>query len=222
MAAYFIETQVVLPYITNLPRDVAVNTWHFRAVDGTSPATAAADAATVLTAFYNTLTPTIQSVTIGAYLSAQISRASNACRFKTYDLSDPLPRAPIGNSTWTLVAAGADTSYPAEIALCGSYRAAYSSGIPAASRRGRVYLGPFNTTAPTAASGQPARPSTALQANVAKAMSYIPTRCAATSLTWIQFSRKLQAGNDVVAGWVDDEWDVQRRRGRVATARSTW
>jgi len=221
LAAYIVEAQVSLPYITNLPRDVAVNTFHFRAADGTSTADAAADAAAVLVDFYNEL-DSPQTVSVATYISKYVSRASGSAMIKVYDLSDPLPREPIGTSTFTLDNAGAATSLPMEIALCSSYRSAFLSGVPTASCRGRVYIGPLATTANTASNDLPARPSTAFQTNLALATEGIITACAATDLTWVTWSRTLQRADDVIAGFVDDEWDVQRRRGVDSTARATW
>jgi hypothetical protein len=40
--------------------------------------------------------------------------------------------------------------------------------------------------------------------------------------TWCLYSRKLDLMPEIVGGWVDNAWDIQRRRGYAATSRTTF
>lgn len=44
----------------------------------------------------------------------------------------------------------------------------------------------------------------------------------AASWTWVQYSTKLGVATAVSQGFVDNEWDTQRRRGKRSTARTNW
>jgi len=39
---------------------------------------------------------------------------------------------------------------------------------------------------------------------------------------WIVYSTVDQAGHEVIGGWVDNAWDIQRRRGELSTSRLTF
>jgi hypothetical protein len=105
--------------------------------------------------------------------------------------------------------------------------AAVQSGEVKATRRGRLYIGPLsggvsNSTGSVAdARPSPTQRSTLLQAAVAVATG------AATTPRLAVFSPTLkarggtddEAWNDVVQVWVDDAFDIQRRRGARPTTR---
>lgn len=221
MAAYPVEAQVVMPFSSNLPGDVAVNTFHFRADTGDTPTAVGNSIRSLLTNFYNA-THVSQTLDIANYLGTVISRSANAIGLKLYDLTDTQPRLPFYNSPFTLDSPGVTTSLPNEVALCMSYRSTYLSGVPQASCRGRVYLGPLTTSTSQSGANLPATVLTLFAGNVRWAGSKLQADSQASITPWVVWSRKLQRMDDVVAGWVDNEFDTQRRRGEDATTRQVW
>lgn len=194
-----------LPYTTNIPEDVVTNTLYFSTANTTDPDVHDEIGARVIAAYH----------ILDANLSGLISRAANICSVILYDMSDPEPRAPIATYPFTLAAATTgNTELPAEVALCLSYHGAFESGVPNARRRGRIYLGPFS-----AGSIVLTRPPDALIDACVDFGEALWTPIGATDVQWVQRSETLGVTSQVVGGWVDNEWDTQRRRGRRATSR---
>jgi hypothetical protein len=84
-----------------------------------------------------------------------------------------------------------------------------------------VYLGPFgnsqlgsgNTTQfPTVAAGL----VTAIQTGAAKLSTQV-----AEPVKWVIYSPTDDTARQVAAGWIDNEWDTQRRRQSKPVSRST-
>lgn len=201
-----IRATATLPYTTNIPEDVATNTVYFDCDNSTLPANWNEIAARVIAAYH----------VLDTNLSNLISRGTNICTVTLYDMSDPEPRAPLDIFPFTLANAAAGvTDLPPEVALCASYHSAFVSGIPNPRRRGRVYLGPFSTgsTALT-------RPPDALRLLCVDWAETLWTPIGAADVTWVQRSETTGVTAPVVGGWVDNEWDTQRRRGRRSTART--
>ena len=185
----------------NNPANYATNTWYINADDLT--ALVAAEGAIVQA--YNTMRPAFPTtVQPGGHL------------VKWYNMADPEPRQPVREATWLFVGTLAGNPLPPEVSLCLSFQGLKVSGIPQARRRGRVYIGPLNTTSADASG----RPSLATQANWENAgQDLLDASNAATTWRWQIYSRVDDGFVDVVDGWVDNEFDTQRRRGRTYTAR---
>lgn len=200
-----IHATATLPYTTNIPEDVVTNTLYFSTLNSTDPDNLNEIGARVIAAYH----------IIDTNLHNVLSRAANACRVDLYDLSDPEPRAPIADYTFTLDnAASGVTNLPLEVALCLSYHAAFVSGVPNARRRGRIYLGPFSTGA-----SELTRPPDALIDLCVDFGEALWTPIGASDIEWVQHSETTGLSLEVIGGWVDNEWDTQRRRGRRATSR---
>ena len=204
--AHFLA-QAILGASTALPRDAVVNTFHFTASTGS-----AADCISPIQAFYTAITP---------WYSPAISRGAGESYIVVYNFDDPEPREPEAADLLDLEAAVSSSSLPLETALCLSYRAAYDSGSPDARRRGRIFLGPFVAEA-YGMSGVYPRPATALIDDVTAAASQLLDDMTTAGCLWSVFSRADNAVRSIVGGWVDNEFDTQRRRGRDATARTMW
>jgi hypothetical protein len=208
-----IKAQVVLPYYSALPEDVTSNTFHFFVP--TTPATSAelGEIVNRLDAFYHGFDDR---------LAAVISR-TNGAEVRLYDMADPEPRQPLDPPWGFLIdAAAGGTNLPNELSLVLSFHSAFVSGVPNARRRGRVYLGPFTSTQSDPGSNTAfSRPSATLVSAVAAAAPLLNTQIA-EPLDWAQYSPTNDALLPVVGGWVDNEWDIQRRRGVTATARTTF
>jgi hypothetical protein len=194
--------QVRLQGASMLPEDVYVNTFHFVRLDTLS------EAADVVGPQLNTLYQTL-----GAVIPTYVQRAGEV-RF--YDLADPEPRVPEIRPI-TLPAPSGSATLPFEVALVVSFH-----GTPpvTARRRGRVYIGPLtgsalttggSTTEPTVATATIVSFAAAFQAfldtgNGWSIRSIVPTE------NFVSVDR----------GWIDNEFDTQRRRGHDATERTLW
>lgn len=211
--------QVRLPYTTQLPRDVAVNT--FWTLGGGDRLDQAVEAEVAITRFYNEDNTNNH---LSYWLSPLISRQPGACIIQTYDLADPQPRPPISQVFFQLGAPGTNTSLPMEVALVASFHGEPAAGIRQARRRGRVYLGPLITAAAESGSNQPSRPHSTFIVDVRDACSRLASELNGEddAPQWIVHSRVSSNNAPVIGGWVDNEWDTQRRRGLDPTARTTW
>lgn len=210
-----LRAQVVLPHDSGLSKDVITNTWHFNTYAGT----AAANAQTVrtrLAAFY-TGTPLAEGGPWTAFMGAHLG--PGLITVKVYDLLDPEPRVPVHTGTFDITTEAGGSQLPAEVALCLSFQAQPASGVAQARRRGRVYLGPFDSTA-LAADG---RPGTSVIARIRSAASVLLNANDA-NLRWAVYSKASEpdTGYDVHNGWVDNAWDTQRRRGLAPLTRVTF
>lgn len=187
---------------TLLPRDVMVTTAHYQDQQGTkSPAQAATDwGAAMLT-----------------YLT--LSNAGGTVKIYLEDFNPAAPHVPLavanfGVQTNFFVAAG-----PRELGLCLSYYATQNTKR----YRGRNYI-PYSwiysnmVSKPTTVAERP----TAGMIGSALAFHSIVLRANNTA-GWVHgvashVDKALRLTTDY---WVDDEWDIQRRRGLKGTTRQT-
>lgn len=202
MANY--DLQIKLNMVSVNPEDASTNTWGIIADD---------DAAAILATqsflvFYDT---------IRTGYSNLVSQGPH--EYKLYRRADPPPRAPIYQGPFSFTSAPTGVPLPTEVALCLSFQGARQSGVPQARRRGRVYLGPLATSI----AGTNGRPLPTAITNIRNAAQALLT-ASVTSLSWewSVYSPTSQSATAVTDGWVDDEWDTQRRRGRRSTARVTF
>jgi len=125
-------------------------------------------------------------------------------------------------------------SLPNEVALAVSFHGdlsavgEFGSGgtRPRARRRGRVFIGPLWDGTSASSSGNPARPSATFMEDLRLAADRLMILSDdATTWKWVVPHAAESAGwtsVPVIGGWVDNEFDTQRRRGLVATTRSTF
>lgn len=199
------KVQVTIPMDSGVPEDASVNTWHCDALN--LPA-GYEDFVDDLEAFYQA---------IDVLLSTKVDAAG--IHAKVYRMSDPTPRAPVYEKTFTGITTGTE-AWPPELALCMSFQGARTSGIPQARRRGRVYIGPCSTlqastTDPRISSGS----VTALK-NAGQAL--LLASQASIEYDWCVYSPSDDALVVVDNGWVDNAADVQRRRGLTADSRTVF
>lgn len=215
--------QCELPRSTGLPEDKVVNTFYFEGDFSAATEAAALVCIGRLKTFYGA---------VAQYLSTLVTGVVN---FKAYDLEQSEPRAPIATDTVTLT--GLQTAdFPAEIAVCCSFQGTPASGENQRRRRGRIYLGPTNSTTRGAIVGGDVTVLASARTNITAAMN---TMADQQSPKWAVFSpteagpplgtngaytanQLGEAFNDVTNGWVDDRYDIQRRRGAKATTRTTF
>lgn len=180
--------------------------------------------------YWNTSDPLLLPV-IGATLKAaydlwrpqmgsNVRQTNHVTKF--YDREDPEPRAPVLTYVWSLATAPAGTNLPPEVSLCCSFQGNLESGQPQSRRRGRNYL-PFPSSAALATDGRPA--TTAINAAVAWGDTLLEFSKTPGNPSWVVASSYGVPGEFdtlITNGWVDNEFDTQRRRGRDATARTTF
>jgi hypothetical protein len=198
------RTQATIRTADNVSANYATNTWHVLAPDLVELALWEA----ALTAFYQAVDVRIST----------LAGSTNALQYKHYDLADPEPRAPVLTGQASLSPSG--SPLPPEVALVMSFQAEQSSGVPQARRRNRIYL-PFLNTGSGHTDG---RPASAAVTDVTNAGAALLAASGPTSSDWqwIVYSPTDSTFDLVDNGWVDNEWDTQRRRGRVRTSRTTF
>lgn len=155
-----------------------------------------------------------------AELSTLAAYQFHVCKF--YDMEDPEPRAPVYEATWDFTSAPTGSPLPPEVSLCVSFQGDKMSGQPQARRRGRNYL-PFIEAASCGADGRP--DSACITAAVAWGNTLLTYSATPGAPVWAvnsTYGEPLEFSTEITNGWVDNEFDTQRRRGRVATARTTF
>lgn len=205
MANY--RVMVRLATVSGIPEDSPVNVFHFTSTDIANDDLEIRDA---LVDFYDDL---------NTRFGNQI--AQNGHSIKMYDLADPTPRAPIAEYSWNMTAAPTGDPLPTEIALCLSFQGNRVSGTSQARRRGRVYIGPWaEGQQDTANNGRPSAGT--ITALVTSGDDLLTASQAASTWRWCVWSPTDAAMVQVTNGWVDNAWDVQRRRGVEPTTRETF
>lgn len=140
---------------------------------------------------------------------------------KIYDLNDIKPRPPkYSELQFAEIAAGVvQTLLPEEVAVCMSYEGLHVAGGIIGRRRGRIYLGPLNTSCLDNA--QPYRPlvKPEMASQVCDNANTLMGAALALGFTWVVHSTV--AGTNATLGrvWVDNAFDTVRGRGKDSTAR---
>jgi hypothetical protein len=128
---------------------------------------------------------------------------------KVYDAEKAPPSYPLAEAQ--NVAAAKATGYPRELALCLSYYATWNRpGF-----RGRLYI-PICFLGGTAS----LRPSAGQMTKALQWANVLNTGMPPGTI-WEVWSPTQKRGSGVSNTWVDDEWDIQRKRGLRGTSRQT-
>lgn len=223
------HTVVKFPQISGIPKDAAQNTFSW-IMPGSLLLTDMTEIHSAIQEFYNTAVGAGNP--LASYISDSISRASNAVTMTTYAipaLGGHLG-APVDIATFTLATSVGTSQLPSELAVCLSFHGDYTGLVefaggtrPRARTRGRIYLGPLSTAILTEtrdATTHREAVNAQLRTDLAGAAARLRDR---TASQWAVWSRTtIGACFPVVGGWVDDAFDVQRRRGEAAIARTTF
>lgn len=202
MPSYF--TQVTLWPSNNLLADASTNTW---AVD--------ADDVTALGLFHDELETFYTSIQ-GQYPS--LVRQTDH-EIVSYNRADPTPRAPVLSTKFDFVGSPTGDSLPPECAMCVSFQGNPMSGSNQARRRGRVFIGPLREST-LHTDGRPTAATVTALKNAGQTL--LTNSNSATTWKWQVWSTAGNGDTQITNGWVDNEYDTQRRRGRVATSRTTF
>jgi len=154
-----------------------------------------------------------------SYLSQQI--AQNGHWIKLVDAIGTAPLYPWYESAWSLASAPSGTPLPPEVALCLSFQGERLSGQEQRRRRGRVYFGPLGN----AVVSTNARPAAGFVQDLEDFAIELASELAGLTqpgVLWSVWSTTDTESVAITDGWVDDEFDTQRRRGRAYTTRNTW
>lgn len=202
MADYIV--QVTLKTTSGVAEDFVTNTFSINAVD----APALDDAVDAIWDLYEYMV---------LFFSDNI--VQNGHQIKAYDRADTPPRAPVVDTVRNLPSAPTDDPLPHQLCAVLSFQGGRVSGIPQARRRGRIYFGPLGKTRCDSDGRLTAATVTAL----ATAGDALMT-AGDTSGTWLWdvWSTVNNSATRVTDGWVDNAFDIQRRRGRKTTTRTTF
>jgi hypothetical protein len=202
---------VTIGMIDQNPKNTVVNTWHIHAPSATTTDFDSFRAA--ITAFYDSWSGS---------MSAGVDKA--AFRMRIYKMTDPKPRIPVYDVILNVLTLKGSNFAPSELALVMSFQGIRASGASQARRRNRVYLGPLAVSAIDSSTG---RPLTGFLTNVRSGgAGLLAASTAASGWKWSINSSFLPLDGsqfvNVANGWVDNAFDIQRRRGIDATSRSTF
>jgi hypothetical protein len=222
------RAQVIFTATSGNPQDNVTNTWYF---DGDDPN----DPPGPSDGDYHDGVVSLLNGLYGAVKGYYSDLVQDNPQVKIYDMRDPEPRVPefVGNLTMDIPVIGANFRLPQETCIALSFKAdPVSGGIPAR-RRGRVFLGPLNSSAMGVSGGKTivadaCRAAIAAAAGTMKAGYGLPLDQG--DVQWAIYSRRTDelganvddSFHDVTAGWVDDALDTQRRRGAKPTVRSVF
>lgn len=189
------DIQVVLHNANGLPQDDYVNTLHYEinapdTVEGTCD-----DIKAAYQGFIGFMSDDINGMTIRVY--------------------DPglNPGGPSFTKNYAFAPAIAGGA--SELACCLSYATVDNPDASTPRRRGRIYLGPLSGSA----TGQK-RPITTLRTGVLALGQALAAAGNAGNSTWLMYSQTDGTYSKIESIWVDDAWDVQRRRGLAPTLRT--
>jgi len=202
-----VRYQVSIPAVSTVSEDTVTNTWHFTMTDLNETNSNAVQ--TALVAFYENIDS----------FKGDLQNWASA-RVKMYDMSEPEPRVPYSDELLGTSSAPSGTSLPHEVAACVSFNGAYVSGFSQARRRGRIFLGPLNTTCFTDSTGYLS--ASFLSTTASGAGALLTASNSASDWAWVVYSPTGATSYPVVAGWVDNAVDIQRSRGFKATTRTTF
>lgn len=200
---------------------------------GTPTTTDLTTAANDIWSFYNSVFGGSNS--ISQFLGIQCSRVTNDVIIDVYNVDLLDDRHHLGTPVLTLLktlgAAVTSTALPAEVSVCLSIRSAYGTdpehdGVtrPRAQDRGRIYIGPLDTSAAsstTATGGGNVVVSSALGSQLVTASQGIKTALQGHNWAWAVWSRSDKVFKIVSYIAQDGFFDTQRRRG-PQQALQTW
>lgn len=215
---------------SGLPADVVQGSLYFDR--GTAPGPSDYDALqAVFNGWWNTLASGA-TYKPSEYLQSSVQTGSGVHSLKFYTV--PAARATLGSpvATRSMTVTTVDTgpALPAEIAVCLSYQRAYGSDVefatggtrPRSRDRGRLFLGPLTTRSEvlTTTTNEVRLNQLCADDLAIAAKHWFGAQALASSWVWVQFSPTEWSWDAVTQCWVDNAYDVQRRRGVLATYRN--
>jgi hypothetical protein len=145
-----------------------------------------------------------------AYSQWAVNGLTRQLSVRLYQIGLPKPNRPKAVTVLN-VGQSLEATHPRELACCLSF----TGGSNEPRNRGRLYIPQFLVN-----EGTPGvRPSETERTKVSDLVG-IFAGLGGVNVDWIVWSPTAGAATKVERWWVDDEWDVQRRRGMQPTART--
>lgn len=141
----------------------------------------------------------------------ELAPTNHELTVKIYDIEGTKPVRPIGTKVLQPAAASA-ASFPSELACCLSFY----GGQNRPDQRGRLYIPQVKMSV----SAPGVRPTSTERLKVGDLVPIL-ANLGGLNVDWIVWSQTRRAATKVTNWFVDDEWDVQRRRGLKPTARTS-
>lgn len=211
-----IQVRCTLRDVNGVAANNCVNTF---AVSGVTPGVDDENIADKFRDFYtvdHSPNPSIDS-----FINDTILRA-NGLIVDLVDTPQTVPNAPYHSAPYTLGASATGVPLPQEVAVCLSlHTTAYLTSATPGRERGRVYIGPLNVGGTfDPGTGSVARPNPDLIGSMVGAAGALWDALDGLGYAWCVWSRADDDFGPISGGWVDDEFDTQRRRGHVRTTRN--
>jgi hypothetical protein len=194
------------------PDDVFTNSFHFKASN--FPVSDYDNVRDMLLDFY-TGQYDAQDAPIYAYFTND--HMNGTWELNMYDLTESIPRVPVYSDTGFVEIPGGE-GLQSQMAIVLSFQATRIAGLPQNRRRNRVYLGPFNLAATEGNEAAGALVQDMLFAGKGMAAS----SAGSFNWNWVVYSPFLDEQYTFHDGWVDNGWDVQRRRKLAASQRGVF
>lgn len=200
------------PGISGRPDDVYTNSWHFKASG--FPVTDYDNVRDMLLDFY---TGQYDAQAAPVYSHFTSAYSTGFWSLNLYDLTQSIPRVPVYTDSGYVQLPDGE-GLPAQDSVVLSFQAQRYAGLPQNRRRNRVYIGPFNLSATEdgLVTGQ------VCENMLFAAKGLINASHASTNWGWAVYSPFLDEWYPPTDGWVDNGWDIQRRRKKIATQRGTF
>lgn len=222
---------VIIPSVTGVPKDAVQNTFHFTTPTASTTPSTTAELESIRDAikdFYDTAHSTTTwggsgSVKVTAALSGILLSPTITIKIYRCETEITAGASPEPIITYTVTLGAFNTTqppHPAEVAACLSFKGTLDTAIPAARQRGRIFLGPLHNGTGGVTANKLVL-TTAYLATFAAAGNALRA-WATAGIEWVVWSHAALQAFPVTAGWVDDAFDTQRRRGTVATTRTVW
>jgi hypothetical protein len=208
---------------TGVASDDQLNTFFVSsATEGTAPLSDAAQGAAANMRNY-----------LDSRMPASLFTSTPIAEVTTFNMLDPEPRVPIEVITMDTVSLSAAQALPEEVSLVVSFQGVPISGQSMRQRRGRMYLPTMVVTELDDNTSTIWKDNAV--SNAVDMMTAIKSDLEAASCHLVVFSRvaaaaaggtllnQARAGATIVTnGWVDNEPDTQRRRGRPGGTKTVW
>lgn len=215
------RVQTVLQGASNLPEDRFINTFHFHipGAPGIIPFDDYSDTCLdAVSQFWLNVAP---NDALGSRISPFVKRAAT---LSAYNLELPEGEREPKTIGITLGAAAADSGMPEEVAICLTMH-----GAPPVTprRRGRLFIGPIVNGSQNVDNGDNLLPSR-VQLSGANNIGGLLAATAVRLSTFVGAGWSIRSVTPaenfvpIVGGWIDNAFDIQRRRGPDPTARTLW
>jgi len=198
--------------ISGRPDDVYTNSWHFKASG--FPVTDYDNVRDMIFDFY---TGQYDAQAAPIYSHFTDAYMTGFWDLNLYDLTQSIPRVPVyTDSGYVSIPNG--EGLPGQDSVVLSFQAQRYAGLPQNRRRNRVYIGPFNLSATEDGYVLGQLVEDLLYAG----KGLINASHASTNWGWAVYSPFLDEWYPPTDGWVDNGWDIQRRRKKAASQRGTF